>query len=226
MKLKRFEDFKPLNEAVLQKDLDRMDSILKKSNGDKEKMMNYVHSMAKAIKDPHKALQRGRAADEILKDKDAGNVFYNRAIELGLDVDINLERSKRGLSMFGIEVPTLGSKIGKQYEEGKGTRVNGYILSIGTVNIQTGESKYFNIYDTWPDSLAEVWKDEKGNYKLLFTAGSKPMGDIGATGFFHDSQSHREIGYGWELVEWVKVKDLKDILREFNKKSMRGYTYK
>jgi len=227
MELKRHSDFLPINEAVLQKDLDRMESIVKKSKGNRESMMNYVNSMAKAITDKHKAFQRGKAADEVLKDKEAGEVFFKRAQELGLDFDINTERSQTGLSRFGIEMPKLGSGQAAPNEEPqKNVYRDNSILPIGSVNIQTGESKYFNVYDTWPDSTAEVWKDEKGNLKLVFTAGSKPIHNIGWKGSFRHDQTWGNIGNNWEMVEWVTVPNLKELLRKFNKTSMRGYTYK
>jgi hypothetical protein len=227
MELKRFKDFM-INEAVLQKDLDRMHSILKKSGGDKEKMRNYVEAMAKAIKDKHKAFQRGKAADEVLKDQELANIFYHRAQELGLDFDINVERSKTGMSKFGIETPKLGSQQSAPYDDSKKSSRRGEmaILPIGSVNIQTGESKYFNVYETWPDSTAEVWKDDdSGTLKLVFTSGDKPLHNIGwRAGFMHD-QNHNFMFSG-EMIEWVNVKNLKELMRRFNKKSMRGYTYK
>ena len=33
------------------------------------------------------------------------------------------------------------------------------ILPIGVVNLKTGESKYFNIYDTWADSYVNIFKN-------------------------------------------------------------------
>jgi len=216
-----------INEAVLQKDLDRMQSIVKKSGGDKEKMMNYAVAMANAIKDKHKAFQRGKAADEIIKDKEIADVFYIKAQELGLDFNINVERSKSGMSKFGIDVPKLGSRMSPPNEEPQKNRWEpNSILPIGSVNIQTGESNHFNIYNTWPDSTAEVWKDEKDNYKLVFTAGSTPIHNIGWKSNFRHNSTWNEIGRDWEMVEWVNVKNLKELLRMYNKTSMRGYVYK
>jgi hypothetical protein len=218
-----------LNESVLQKDLDRMHSILKKSGDDKEKMRNYVEAMAKAIKDKHKAFQRGKAADEVLKDQELANIFYHRAQELGLDFDINVERSKTGMSKFGIEVPKLGSRKGKVHDEKHRNRINTSIASLGSVNIQTGKSRYFNVYETWreDDTVVEVWKkDENGSLILVFGSGTKPMVDIGGTATFRDYNSGREITYHSTLIEWVLMKDLKELLRIYNKKSFTGYTYK
>lgn len=226
-KLDIFHVNENINEAVLPKDLDRMKSILKKSNGDQEKIFNYAKAMANAIKDKHKAFQRGKAADEIIKDKEVANLFYDKAKELGLDFDVNVERSQTGMNKFGITVPKLGSKMSNVHEEPQKKQWEPYsILPIGSVNIQTGESKHFNVYTIWPDSTAEVWKDEKDNYRLIFTSGLKPLNNIGWIGSFRNYQTWNEIGYGWEMVEWVNVKNLKELLRIYGKTSMKGYTYK
>lgn len=237
MKLKRFNDFKikhtsnmtdnNINESVLQKDLDRMYSILKKSGNDNNKILNYSRSMAKAIKDKHKAFQRGKAADEVLKNTEAADIFYHRAQELGLDFNINVERSKSGMSKFGIDVPKLGSKMTKVHDE---PQKNSYkyssIAPLGSVNIQTGESEHFNIYDTWTNSTAEVWKNSKGSHILVFTSDDKPLNNIGWTCNFENYYTQRSIGNNWTMVEWVKLEDLKELLRIVNKSSLKGYTYK
>ena len=101
------------------------------------------------------------------------------------------------------------------------------VLSIGSVDIGSGESKYFNVYDTWPDSTAEVWKTPNGKYRLVFTSGDSPMGKIGLRGNFRNDQTWQTInkdGY-WEMVDYVPVKDLKELIRVYGK-SMYGYTYK
>lgn len=228
MNLKRHKDFikisKSITESVMQKDLDRMQSILDKSKGDKQKMINYATAMANAITDKHKAYQRGLAADSIL-DQEIGDIFYARAKELGLDFDVNLERSKSVMAKFGIEPQKLGSKLpAPRPEPTTPQRYQYSILPIGSVNIQTGECKYFNVYTTWPDSTAEVWKDGD-NLKLVFTAGDKPLNNIGWRREFKHDQTGKFIG-SWEMVEWVRVADLKELLRQFNKKSIIGYTYK
>lgn len=230
MKLKRYEYFKKLNEGVLQKDLDRMISIKKKSGGDLEKMTKYVQNMAKAIKDKHKALQRGKAADEILKNKSLGNIFYDRAKELGLEFNVNVIRSRKGMEKFGLDDPKLGSKLPDTYKDNSHRKGKYFksVLPIGSVNIQSGDSKHFNIYDTWDNSTAEVWKDGKGKLKLIFTSGDKPLHNIGEKEEFRNYNNGNRFGEGenWTMVEWVKIKDLKELLRVFNKKSFTGYVYK
>ena len=101
------------------------------------------------------------------------------------------------------------------------------ILPIGSVDIGSGECKYFNVYEEWPDSTAEVWKTPSGKYKLLFTSGSKPIGKIGMKSNFRHDQTWNEMTRDgmWKMVDYVPVKDLQELLRVYGK-SMFGYTYK
>lgn len=101
------------------------------------------------------------------------------------------------------------------------------IASIGSVDIGSGESKYFNVYDTWPDSTAEVWKKPNGRYVLVFTSGSEPIGKIGMQSEFRNDQSWQELtrdGY-WKMVDYVPIKNLDELIRVYGK-SLLGYTYK
>jgi len=101
------------------------------------------------------------------------------------------------------------------------------IASIGSVDIGSGESKYFNVYDQWPDSTAEVWKKDNGRYVLVFTSGDEPLGKIGMRSAFMNDQTWNEMtrdGY-WKMVDYVPVKELQELLRVYGK-SMLGYTYK
>lgn len=99
------------------------------------------------------------------------------------------------------------------------------IASIGSVDIGSGESKYFNVYDTWPDSNAEVWKKDNGRYVLIFTSGEP--GKIGLRSAFMNDQSWAEMTRNglWKLVDYAPVKDLQELIRVYGK-SMLGYTYK
>lgn len=102
------------------------------------------------------------------------------------------------------------------------------ILPIGSVDFGSGECKYFNVYETWPDSTAEVWQTQGGKYKLIFTSGSSPFGKIGLkSGFRHDQTWNDMTRDGlWEMVDYVPVKDLSELVRIYGKSSMFGYTYK
>lgn len=101
------------------------------------------------------------------------------------------------------------------------------ILPLGSVDIGSGESKYFNVYDEWPDSTAEIWKTPAGKYKILFTSGDKPIGKIGLSSNFRHDQTWNEMTRDgmWKMVDYVPVKDMQELIRVYGK-SMFGYTYK
>ena len=100
------------------------------------------------------------------------------------------------------------------------------VLPLGKVNLITGDSKYFNIYETW-DGTVEVWKDmgPGQNYKLAFTAGNKPLAKKGDKEEFYHDQSGARIGY-WEFIDSERVKDMKKLALKYGKRTISGYTYK
>jgi len=110
------------------------------------------------------------------------------------------------------------------------------ILSIGTVNISTGKSKYFNIYDTWKEHTVEIYKDKSpggsDKYKLVFTSGSQPINNrdksapkAGDMRSFKDDQRGNPLFPG-EFVDSCPIGDLKSIAAKYGIKSATGYTYK
>ncbi len=100
------------------------------------------------------------------------------------------------------------------------------ILPLGSVDIGSGESKYFNIYDTY-DGTAEVWKTPSGKYRLIFTSDNEPAGTIGLKSNFRHDQTLQEMTRDgmWEMVDYVPVKQMKELIRVYGN-SMFGYTYK
>jgi hypothetical protein len=115
------------------------------------------------------------------------------------------------------------------------------ILSIGSLNINTGKSKYFNIYDTWKDSTAEIYKDVTRDYpgsnnpekfKIVFTSGSAPIknrdGSIPKAGDrrdFKDDQRGTPLFAG-EFVDSCLIGDLKTVTGKLGIKTCTAYTYK
>lgn len=93
------------------------------------------------------------------------------------------------------------------------------ILSIGTVNTKTGHSKYFNIFETWPESTAEVWQKWDGKQVLVFTAGrsSRKEGEVES---FHSDSTLRFL-FSAKFVRAIPVAELKGAVP-----NMTGYTYK
>ena len=130
------------------------------------------------------------------------------------------------------------------------TREN-YVLPIGYVNLRTGENKHFNIYDTW-DGTVEVWLDKRykgavggdemkftylrpkskeeidkkmNKYRLIFTSGKEPLHEIGEKGSFIHDQGHYMVGKGWDMVDYIRVKDMAELIPLYGK-NILGYAYK
>lgn len=99
------------------------------------------------------------------------------------------------------------------------------ILPIGWVDVGSGESKYFNVYETWPDSIAEVWITSEGKYRLIFTSG-EPQLKIGQRRNFKHDQTFQNIGRNWKFIDYLPVKDLMELVRVYNRNKFPGYTYK
>ena len=115
------------------------------------------------------------------------------------------------------------------------------IASLGTVNIGTGKSKYFNIYDTWEKGTFEIYKDVTRNapgtnnpdkFKIVYTSGSAPIKNrdktepkAGDTRNFKDDQRGNPLFQG-EFVDSCPIGDLKTCAAKYGIKSASGYTYK
>ena len=116
--------------------------------------------------------------------------------------------------------------IGRYYEPpevGGGHVGLSYILPLGRIDLGTGKSKWFNIYDTY-DGTAEIWKNENNNYKLVFTSDDKPMAKLEDRGSFRHDQTNARMGT-WTLVDYVPVNKMKELIRVYGG-SLPGYTYK
>ena len=98
------------------------------------------------------------------------------------------------------------------------------ILPIGVVNLKTGESKYFNIYDTWADSYVNIFKNIKNKFVGVASAG-KGSGKLSQKtgGLFHHDQSGRDLGR-WQYVEEIPIKDRDTLAKKYKRLSM--FTYK
>lgn len=215
-----------IDESFEKKDLDRVKSIFKKAKGSDEKTLQLVRNMAKSIKDPKKARARGEAIASIIGDEnEASKIFFDRATELGGKKPKDLK--------IGSVIPggkTMG-KIKQTKVKYYGPREKGSaILPLGSVKLETGDSKIFNVYDTWKNmgrTMVEVWKDHKGKHRLLFTSGDKPYYIIGSKNTFYHDQNFGAMfgGYECTLVDWAKLEDMRDLIPKYGK-SLFGYVYK
>jgi hypothetical protein len=98
------------------------------------------------------------------------------------------------------------------------------ILPIGVVNLQTGSSKYFNVYETWDDSTGEIWKKQDGKYIIIFTSGKKPNANKGDKQSFQHDQTMRYL-FDAEFIDFAFITNIKSKLSKYGK-SLNGYVYK
>ena len=99
------------------------------------------------------------------------------------------------------------------------------IAGLGSVNLKTGASKYFNVYEEWKeDSTYEIWKMSDGNTRIVATSGTKPIHDVGDAAEFSNDQSGRSLGNG-KMIDWATGTDLKNAISEYGN-SLPGFTYK
>ena len=106
-------------------------------------------------------------------------------------------------------------------------RINvGYILSIGKINLKSGHSKWFNVYETWgEDTTYEIYLIGEGNYRIVATSGKRPLYKIGDIVSMVSSQPSRRELFTGKLVGWSVGSDLKNRVEEFGQYIL-GFTYK
>lgn len=213
------------------KDKNRIEDIKTKAGGDETKMVRLATTMANSITDKHKAFDRGAAADAVLGPGSAvAQVFYDRAKELGIDVEVKkthqhvLPGSKRHDAIRTHR--TLYNRGGRGCP----------ILPCGKLNLQTGTNKYFNIHDKDQiDSTIEVWKisrakfsslddEDKDEYRLVITAGSRPICGIGQKEMFCHDQSGSPLFYG-EMVDYIEAEFSAQLIPLYGK-THSSYVYK
>lgn len=242
-----------INEIAGTKDIARMESIRDKSKEDPEKELMYARNMAKSITNPGKAQARGEAAEEIFGAGDISDIFYNRAKELTGGYEIESTPSKlpgekpdysqyekpasetRGFAKtssskfkafnIGIHRKEDPQEVREPVIHGGGYGRELSIASLGKVNLQTGKSIYFNIYDTWDNTTAEIWEVLKnGSIKIIFTSGDKPLAEINDIAYFKNDQTRRFL-FKAKMLDYALLKDVPALIPLYGK-SLSGYTYK
>lgn len=108
------------------------------------------------------------------------------------------------------------------------------IAGLGAINLNTGSSKHFNIYDTWgEDTTYEIYEmhkfgvvdsDTKKEYRIVATSGKKPINDIGDIQDFQADQSRKPLFRG-KMIDHATGSDLKKLAKVYGS-SIRGFTYK
>jgi len=164
-----------LSEAYEPKDLKRVRDFGLKSGGDFQKEVAFAQRMANTLTNMDKAIGRAEAAAEVYGGhNEIVDIFYNKAKELGFKGAAPGER-------LADPKHVLGSKLSpeQQYKRqshrgiagGYGRRGRSWdgnaILPLGKVDLRSGDSPVFNVYDTWlndrdDSTTVEVWRDNKG----------------------------------------------------------------
>jgi hypothetical protein len=225
-----FEDFVLENlvlEAASSKDIQRIQDIVTKSNGDSNKMLTLANTMCKLITDKNKAYDRGLASDQILgSDHPVTKAFMDRAQALGLDV---ASKSAQVKVLPGSKRPSSEQfKTTRQFSSGyKGS--GAAILPCGVLNLKTGQNKYFSLRDSYQvNSTVEIWEADdiygKISYRAIITSGSNPIYQIGTKGYFAHDQTGRPLFQGI-MVDYIEAPHTEELIPLYGK-SITCYVYK
>ena len=127
----------------------------------------------------------------------------------------------------------IREEIKKLSEYRQPPRNSSSILPIGVVDLKTGANKILdNVYDVWPKSYVNVFKNLKGKYvgvvssgkgtaKSSMKRGVSPAEKEGV--LFHHDQNGRDMGR-WKFVEEIPMKKRDKLASKYKKFNM--YTYK
>lgn len=209
-------------EAASSKDIQRVQDIVTKSNGDESKMVNLANTMCKLITDKNKAYDRGLAADQILgPNHPVTKVFMDRAQALGVDVASKAAQTK---VLPGSRRPSSEQfKTSRQFTGYRGR--GAAILPCGSLNLKTGQNKYFNIHESFhANSTLEVWEVGYKVWKIVMTSGSTPIWQIGTKGFFNHDQTGRPLFDGI-MVDYIEAPHSEELIPLYGK-SLSMYVYK
>lgn len=120
---------------------------------------------------------------------------------------------------------------------GKGASRAYPILPIGRINLTTGKSKYFNIYETWgEESTYEIYEkisdyssynlqeEGKKKYYIVTTSGKRPIQEVGDVKIFVHDQT-RQFLFKGKMIDFAVGSELKEKASKY-KNSIAGATYK
>jgi hypothetical protein len=207
-------------EAASSKDIQRIQDIITKSNGDEGKMLNLTNTMCKLITDKNKAFDRALAADQILgADHPVTKAFSERAAALGMDVTKSFASSK--------VLPGSQRPSSEQFKSTRQPSRTSPILPCGKVNLQTGKNQYFSYKEDWHvNSTLEVWEIGYKKWIIVSTSGSTPIYQIGTgCAFTHDQTGRAMFGGPAIMVDYIEAAHCEALIPLYGK-SLSCYVYK
>jgi len=99
------------------------------------------------------------------------------------------------------------------------------ILPIGKMNLKTGKSKYFNVYDEWKeDSTYEIYELNNGSIRVVITSGTKPIAKPDEIRSFKHDQNGRPLFFG-KMVDFAVGSQMKNKAAKYGN-SISAYVYK
>lgn len=204
-----------------EKDMNRIIGIFTRANDNFAKLKQLTIMMAGKIDDSDKAIRRGYAVlAHPDKNKEIAQIFFNRAGELGYK-EKPIEKDWVPKTRVSTEEPRDRSPDRRYQKNGAS------VAPIGSVNLKTGSSKWFNIYETWGENVTyEVYQETYGNknYRIVAIFGSNPFLDIGDTKRFQSDQQQRFLFNG-TLVDWCNGSELKKLAKIYGN-NIPMYAYK
>ena len=175
-----------VSEAYEPKDLKRIKDFSKKSDGNFEKEVALARQMANTLTNMDKAIGRAEAAAEVYGGwNEIVEIFYDKAKQLGYKGPKPGERLNAGI-LLGSKLPKEQQYKNKFTDNRRYIHNESFILPLGSVDLRSGECKFFNIYNTWGDhdTTVEVWVEMKNgvNYKSLDTSNINVEDEGGIAG--------------------------------------------
>lgn len=99
------------------------------------------------------------------------------------------------------------------------------ILPLGKINLTTGKSKYFNVYETWgEDTTYEIHRTTDGKLKIVATSGTVPIAKMNKSHSFRHDQTNSRL-FDATMIDSAVGSKLKDLVAKYGN-SISGYTYK
>jgi len=212
------------------KDIMRMKSIQTKALGDYMDALLYAYNMSCAITDPGKAMARGYAAKEVFGEHSAlSQIFIERAIDLGGNnvravASLNpIDNSEEGIESEYEYIPIDQQPASRRLDQivinTKYKTPHSLIVPLGKINTVKGTGPQFNLHEQFGGTI-EVWRNEKGGYRLIYTSNCDPNFSIGSNRDFKFNEKIEN----WELVDYIEANYIANLTPLYGK-SINIYCY-